>query len=736
MHYWNEVLPDILQNNTINHKFYHSKPTPKRAQTFQTAKNVPPWLYPKPISKDVFNRVENIHQKGTKPTPIIYGVLKYNKDDENSHAGKIPDNMLGTEDSIALAGISDLKSGVTMNILIVAGGIFLFINVILFIGLYYKCIKAKSRLQEVKRTNEDTTEVVEGPSDKQDLDNGHNGCNLIKMISKSTKSEDTYEAVKTTRGSGQSKYKLARQMSSSTIDAHTKVRDWIAHEIVQRCSPKYFRRPRHTFQIERKEVKETPVLEKETTVDTVTQESVSTLGRSPTRPVSPVEKIDEREGKVSYIPMQKGKKVDKVSVAIDATPAARGPSVLRQQPIELTKSLDYGYTKQPETQMRRSVTLDDLLVSKSGENLKRSTTSINLEIPLEQPTLVRIQHGHSKSEPVQDFLKDFSEAGKKLRTFDPNQDIYVQTSNQHAATNKDVNVTSRDESEDIPKELTPQEALQTIKRRNFPKVLPDFPGNSRQYFAQKRMSMPTPNSLYTPSIPLSSSQPVSPSDKSLNKMPPAPPPRTTSTLGRKLPMNSGILMESPVMFAKASPVQEEPEIACNNLYVGPLIKHNSSNKGSESYKLNTQPIYDNLNSPRRQDAKTEKSTPKTIITTDPANPVKRVEPKVIIKPTISRNISDPSKNKGIARVTATDNASDGHLGFKNNNDTAADSKSRNIAREAVVNACASITGNLLINQASNSIKPIGTEINTDEAVISSKYLYFYLKMLGFLNLFF
>lgn len=82
--------------------------------------------------------------------------------------------------------------------------------------------------------------------------------------------------------------------------------------------------------------------------------------------------------------------------------------------------------------------------------------------------------------------------------------------------------------------------------------------------------------------------------------------------------------------------------------MGPLIPH--------AYKLNTQPIYDNLRAPKENDIK-DKGIPKAIITADQNNPVRRLEPKIIIKPTMTRTLSDPHKNKSIPRVCVNDNLS-------------------------------------------------------------------------------
>lgn len=170
--------------------------------------------------------------------------------------------------------------------------------------------------------------------------------------------------------------------------------------------------------------------------------------------------------------------------------------------------------------------------------------------------------------------------------------------------------------------------------------------------------MPVSNLLFLPipEIPLLS-QPSTPCNKIYAKFPPAPPLRTTSTLSRRVNQTQAApVCQSAPMLAQEPIAEPEPEVTCNNLYVGPLIpKLNKSNKemsSSENSKLNTQPIYDSLRG--EGDKKTVRPPMvRTIITTDPEHPIKKVEPKVIIKPSMMRSLSDPKKN--IPRVNLQEN---------------------------------------------------------------------------------
>jgi len=117
-------------------------------------------------------------------------------------------------------------------------------------------------------------------------------------------------------------------------------------------------------------------------------------------------------------------------VAIDATPAARTISVLKQTPIELTKSMDamgqhhhhYPRHQSERAEMKPSLSLgsigkkslsrsdalngsDDFLAlssSSSQDTLHKSSTSIQLKpAAKEKRPEIKVTHGYSKSEPVQ-----------------------------------------------------------------------------------------------------------------------------------------------------------------------------------------------------------------------------------------------------------------------------------------------------------------------------------------------
>lgn len=622
MTYWNEIFPNLSENiSKISHSLSPTKkPTPALRPPLTlpppppSSKNPLPWNIHVPGRSTSTNQFQNTKEPVDR-TPVPFGTLK-------TFGEQRPDNILeNIYGTVLTSPPQEVKQGTTVNMIIIIGALFLVVNLIVLFILYFKCFRNKKNNLSTEEKGE-TTEEEKGANETQAF--LVNGCNIVKMMSKSSKSDD-YEAIKA--NNSMSNYHLTRQMSNSTIDAHTKVRDWITQEIVYKYSPRFFRRQRHNQTKSKIPVSSDMSFPSE-------MENDSTLGRSPTRPVSPTDEhvVPQTVIKTSTITRPKIGKPSKVSVAIDATPSGRGDSVLMQKPIELTKSLDCPHLG-PEAQkpLRRSITLEDFSprVVDRQKDVRKSSTSINMKYPEIEPTVIKIGHGYSKSEPVEDLNSTHI---RKLKTFDPNGD---------------VNVTSRDDNENLPTPLTPEESLMTIKRRNFPKVLPDYP--AREALMHKRRSMPA-HSLFLP-IPESSSfsQPNSPINKSFTKLPPTPPPRTT-TLSKQSSAPLAVCASEP-MLIEPSP-SPEPELVCNNLYVGPLIPKIKSYSKSDG--LNSQPIYDCLKTVSKSD-EIKPTKPKTIITANPNMPIKRAEPKIIVKPTPAKRLVDDKHNKHIPRVVVPDN---------------------------------------------------------------------------------
>jgi len=271
----------------------------------------------------------------------------------------------------------------------------------------------------------------------------------------------------------------------------------------------------------------------------------------------------------------KKSKLPKISVAIDATPATRTESILNQVPIELTKSIETANEYESSQQQ------------------------------LMTPEVVVIEHHHSRSDPLpmENVLKTmkpnfstpriyesdsgsasslYAKINPKLKSrlprpgLGPNmeaplfeqskyenpddEEIYVKTGPILTTFGtSDVNVTCQ---EPITERecISPEEALKTIKRRNYPKVLPDI---------EKRRSLPAPNSLFVPKQYANSLQDYKNGNRVnlFSNQPPLPPPRIFG-ISKSLEKNS--------FFAEENESQIEGEPITTNLHVGPLVKKSDS----------------------------------------------------------------------------------------------------------------------------------------------------------------
>ncbi|KOC69662.1 hypothetical protein WH47_08437, partial [Habropoda laboriosa] len=188
-----------------------------------------------------------------------------------------------------------------------------------------------------------------------------------------------------------------------------------------------------------------------------------------------------------------------------------------------------------------------------------STSSLYAKInPKLKSRLPRAELGINADGSVVDQTEDiYMKMGPKLTTFGVN------------SPPTDINVTCREPT--IEREcISPEEALRTIKRRNYPKVLPDI---------EKRRSLPAPSSLFAPKQHSNSLKDYRSGlhSSSSTHQPPQPPPRMFG------PSKS-------LEFAEESENQFEAEPVTTNLHVGPLLR-----KQDYSTKNNSDPsIIDSL----------------------------------------------------------------------------------------------------------------------------------------------
>lgn len=295
---------------------------------------------------------------------------------------------------------------------------------------------------------------------------------------------------------------LSRQLSTSTVDAHTKVADWITNDLSK-------------------------TIDSKNSSSTFSSQCKSIL-----------------------------KKPQQVSVAIDATPQNRSESVLRQEPIEITKQKSLDGPR---------IICQEIDIGPDGDS---DASSCCPEIQT-----IRIDHKHSHSDPVEMYYT-----------------VHKNDEKTTSFINEDINVTSRDSISPFKLPLSPEEQLQNLQRRNFPKVLPNYPSYDGGIY-ESSSTFNKRNSL--------------PPTQFNRGVPPLPPPRTVSTLGRKQSFKrSGTIISSPLQLATEvdDSEEEEPIITQNTLIVGPIIPKNKQEsvyttvkrKSLTSPSSNSNPIFNSF----------------------------------------------------------------------------------------------------------------------------------------------
>ncbi|XP_026666968.1 uncharacterized protein LOC108622014 isoform X2 [Ceratina calcarata] len=442
------------------------------------------------------------------------------------------------------------KSNSAITMLIGFGVVFLLINFTAFLYLYCKKQDAKSKGSAgLKRRVSQKDDSKRTKSEKYENHYGELGY-------KSDSKPDLNDVIKNDKAYDNNsnfgrRSKLSRQNSGSTIDTHIKVREWIQQEIVHRCSPRFLRKTRETLQ---REHQDKLTKQEEEEKKRLAEELLKERNDEPIYDENPA--LIVRPGTKS--------KAAKISVGIDATPATRTESILNQVPIELAKcgendkSIDYPVIDPSQFQTTPQVVVIEHHHSKSDplpmENVLKSTkpnfstpriyesdsgsasslyAKINpkLKSRLPRPDLMNPE-GSDQTEQI------YMKMCPKLSTFGVNSPPVC-----------DVNVTSRDPAVERTY-VSPEEALRTIKRRNYPKVLPDI---------EKRRSLPAPSSLFVSKQHAGSLKDYRSGLQPSLHQPPQPPPRTFG------PSKS-------LEFAEENENQCETEPVTTNLHVGPLLR--------------------------------------------------------------------------------------------------------------------------------------------------------------------
>ncbi|TMW49922.1 hypothetical protein DOY81_004994, partial [Sarcophaga bullata] len=411
------------------------------------------------------------------------------------------------------------KSETTLHLLIGLIIVFIILNVIIYSTFLLQKKKKTKTLQRKLGTGilsyDGTTDDDLKRSKTNTTQHGDDGDD--SFIMDTMRKSNTYEQVKMER-SPINGFKITRQLSCSTVDTHTKVSEWISTN-----------GPLNKASIQRRP-------------SSASNSKKSSSFSSTLR------------GSGSFGKPQPCK----VSVAIDATPEGRGNSVLEQEPIEITKMKQDGRNiiicQDIEVEDQELLTPQDSL-DNSRYTLMRQHSAVTEACEAE---LLQPMHQHSRSDPVEMYYNH----NEKITSFINHEENNLQ----------DINVTSKDDDYDVPKEmLTAEQQLNVIKRRKYPKVLPSLMQQERDTDSPpmtkdlsttyKRNSLP-PNSYF-------------PHFVHIKQQPPLPPPRTVATLGRKPSIgrrNSNNITTSPLMVAHdyAEEEEDEPEITENTLIVGSL----------------------------------------------------------------------------------------------------------------------------------------------------------------------
>lgn len=441
------------------------------------------------LHRAVPNRSDMYQTQSTVETPRITDQVSTSP--ENTDNNKVV--VLGDNKIV-------VKADSTLNVLIAIFIIFLVINVIVITvyvvrrNYFKKNLKRKLDVLSIDGT---TDEELKRSNKFNDGDES-----LILDI---VRRKNEYVPVKRYH-SPINGFLLSRNYSTSTVDTHTKVSDWITQE-VNRQSPNF-------------------------------------------RSKSP-----------SFLNLFNGKKSDKINGDINGILGTHGDIIRRQEPVELIKSHSCEI-KAGDCQNLSNMNLSNGKIESFQRN---NIPQKDLKESILNPVAVSYPDEKTSHEQITSFID-----------------------------NIDVNVTSRDECDGASHfPLSPEETLQIIQMRNYPKVLPKYPNMSSEYVSSssfKRRSMPSYQLL---------------SHSYVRIPPPIPPPRSSSTLDRKSSIkrsDSNTCEPIPTMAtdytdSSTSMIDEEPEMAYNALHVGPLLPRGGKEHLYSTVNRKKQTLVDTTNKP-------------------------------------------------------------------------------------------------------------------------------------------
>nr|XP_026484815.1 uncharacterized protein LOC113392541 [Vanessa tameamea] len=666
--FWIETLPNKMKRFIVDPLFEFTptpsthRPKPSHRITDPIRKIWTPQVYNPPhySSPTAYGKLRTYSPPVSKPdTESIYREIQLIK----TPSRPIPSGLMEKTVHTTVKPITEIPvktSSATITLVVSLGILFLAINVGICGVFYYKKRKSQIRERSFEVSNQPRAEVGEvdvigqksSKDDKSALQTFKNGCSVIKSMSitkirsnsKKVKKKEVCKTPKSDDSGGfRERFQLRRHLSTSTLDAHTKVRDWIANGVMHRCSPSILRksnselndksfintkpytRSEELLSDSRKITKATLKINESLSPNNLLGKNYSGKNKTSEKTTS-TSALDSHSSLISNKQSTLGKRTNKssdslrskgtdsiksrkVSVAIDATPAARTNSILNQEPIELSKSFDESKHSSTENKLQRSKT-DGAIISESiniavGKNEVTKTYTNEVILALNQNNAIKISHKHSTSDPVTDV--NYEVLKEKLRREAEIIDILPPVTFRN-----EVNVTSRDDKMKA-EPLSAEEALMTIKRRNYPKVLPDLPN------AHKRLSL-QPTAFQTFRGYVGGGSIDNQQDRS--KVPPQPPPRTTTLERRLAYKNSKQLSSFDVSNMKKI---SESDISNRNYEnidnLSPVTDKKSYNKSIESVS-------------RSDKSGSHREYPKVIIASSdtPCTP----EPTIFIKPSPSQ----------------------------------------------------------------------------------------------------
>lgn len=609
MTFWNQHLPDEL-----NRTLYLRNPFAKYIPT-STASTKPYPFDTSPSGPHVNYYLDRTTENPIRTLQYLLHHPNLNRSDVyqiQSTAGTaspIPDSANASPENTFMLGDNKIivKADSTLHVLIGMVIIFLLINVVIILiyvirrNYYSKNLKRKLDVLSLDGTTDDELKRSAKFNDGDE-----------SFILDIGRRKNEYVPVKRYH-SPINGFLLSRQYSTSTVDTHTKVSDWIAQEVNR-------------------------------------QQNIKSAEEKGTASPSFL-----MGGSRTFF----GKGAEPSEAGVDIGPDSLTTNEIRHPSLMKSKSFE-SQTKDKiiceEINVRTDL-LDsvDLRHSNSVPSIKEASSDRTTDF------LLRIDHRHTRSDPVE-----------QPRPFIPKEEI------TSFIEDVDVNVTSRDECDGAASHfpLSPEETLQLYQMRNYPKVLPNYPEGSSEYVSAssfKRRSMPSYQHLVN----------------QCSRMPPVPPPRSSSTLGRRSSFrtsgSSGSSVLVPTMARvpeRLSPPDEEPEITYNALHVGPLLPGSKENlystmnrrqiqnqKSTEATNREHQEQTDSNfseNEQKLQNDEEKSKQPRPSGIKQPTSYKCRddrssviVQPKIVIKPNITRqNSSDTTKqSSNIPRVHAPPDSS-------------------------------------------------------------------------------